>query len=359
MITLIRIGLVLLTTALVYVFAQQITSLPYLAQFGVATIGMLTLGYFHTGVNIWARKHHQLPAAAPTDRQRLTGHALMAIGALCCGYAFASRSTWWFLPALGCLWFADDSLNAEPKTNVHLRKPRQKTSSASVSPGEEALMREVARRRKQDPQIGIKLGGQEVFQRLLGAMKDSRGVHMESLLTALGALAGYACQAAARAQTENGQFPAKNWHTVQTASGDTYFFSEDANRLLVGTPTSVWNLAAAAAQHSGAKSIPDPNEVFSHVAGTVGDPSFGVPRIPEGHTPRQLPREYLDAMWAPLSAIVKRYSASPMEWPATFSVAIQQAIQAGQQAIDPSLALSIVMESAVPMSKINLRVGAT
>ncbi|MET4135806.1 hypothetical protein [Pseudarthrobacter sp. PvP090] len=41
-----------------------------------------------------------------------------------------------------------------------------------------------------DPLPGARLGGRIILERLLGNMKDERGVHVESLATALGALAG-------------------------------------------------------------------------------------------------------------------------------------------------------------------------
>ena len=69
-----------------------------------------------------------------------------------------------------------------------------------MDPKTAALINAIRERSQEDPFIGAKLGAKEVFQRLVEGMKDSNGVHIESLLTALGALAGYACQANLREQ---------------------------------------------------------------------------------------------------------------------------------------------------------------
>ncbi|HOQ38058.1 MAG TPA: hypothetical protein PLR73_10160 [Acetivibrio sp.] len=57
---------------------------------------------------------------------------------------------------------------------------------------------QINEKRKEDPLIGAKLGAKEIFNTLLKAFKDSRGVHIETFMCALGALAGYSCQAGLR-----------------------------------------------------------------------------------------------------------------------------------------------------------------
>jgi len=42
-----------------------------------------------------------------------------------------------------------------------------------------------------------------------------------------------------------------------------------------------------------------------------------------------------------------------VQWPVLLGIAIQQAMYLGKGIIDPGLAVSIVMESAVPMSKVD------
>jgi hypothetical protein len=43
-----------------------------------------------------------------------------------------------------------------------------------------------------------------------------------------------------------------------------------------------------------------------------------------------------------------------VDWPILYSFAIQEAIYAGTESINPELAFRIAMESAIPMSKVDL-----
>lgn len=108
------------------------------------------------------------------------------------------------------------------------------------------------------------------------------------------------------------------------------------------------------AQHAGAKDFPDLNEVFQHTTSVLGSEQFGIPRIPENHKPADTPLNYLTTLWPKLFPTVKLFCPNPVDWPILFSLAIQEAIYAGKESIDPGLAFRIAMESAIPMSKVDL-----
>ena len=59
-------------------------------------------------------------------------------------------------------------------------------------------------------------------------------------------------------------------------------------------------------------------------------------------------------IWPKLLPVVKQYCEAPSEWPILFGLAIQEPLYMGKGVIEPTLALSIVMESAIPMSKLEL-----
>jgi hypothetical protein len=201
----------------------------------------------------------------------------------------------------------------------------------------------------------VKLGGREVFQRITQGLKNERGVHVESLLACLGALAGYACQAAVRENSASaGASSPENALTVATgADGRKYFFGDPLNRLLAEDRGSVWSFTAGAVQHLG-KPLPDIEGIFQHVASTVGGAEFGIPRIPAGHRLGDLPINYLKAVWPQLLPIAKRFADEPAHLPMIYGLAIQHAIFAARNLIDPTLAATIAMECAVPMSKVDL-----
>ncbi|MEX8519211.1 MAG: hypothetical protein AB3X44_11935 [Leptothrix sp. (in: b-proteobacteria)] len=220
----------------------------------------------------------------------------------------------------------------------------------------ETMMTAINEKRKVDPLIGAKIGSKEIVQHLIAALRTDKGVHIESLLSALGALAGYACQASIRAELIEAKGVAENavFAVANCVDGRKYYFGDLLNKPLAESQYSVWSLAAGAAQQLGVKDMLDLEGVFGYVTDSIGGENFGVPRIPEGHTPSDLPINFLKIHWPKLMPLIRRFCAQPSEWPVLFGLAIQEVLYMGQGTIDPAVALSIAMESAIPMSKVDL-----
>lgn len=357
MTNLIRAVLVLIGIAAAYLSARHIVSYPTDIRFIAASAGLLLLAYFNLASTLWAMRRQGSVPVQNTSPKRLLGHGLMVAGAVSGGFAFAFNTPLLFVVALACLWFADDFLTGKPfRVHPPLDRPDQALKARTNAAPEEAFWLALEERRKVDPLVGAKLGGKEVFQRLLRTMKDGKGVHTESLLSALGALAGYACQAGLRADAlQRGMSESQVFNVVKTASGETYYFGNRLNELLAESKMSVWSLAAGAASHNGTKDLPDLHAIFAHVSKTVGESSFGTPRVPSDHKAGDLPLNYLKTLWHPLSELARKFCKAPTEWPVMFAFAIQEAIDASKGVLDPRMALLIVMESAVPMSKVELK----
>lgn len=233
-------------------------------------------------------------------------------------------------------------------------KPQEK-KDPQMDPQTAALIHAIREKSKKDPLVGAKIGADEILQRLMDAMKNERGVHVESLLCALGALAGYSCQASLRAQAlAQGKLETAPFLSVKTNDGKSFFFGDPLNQALAGSQYSIWSLAAAEAQHAGCQELPDINEMFAYTSSVLGDPLFGIPRTPENHKAGDLPIHYLKQIWPKFFPMVKLFCPTPVEWPILFGLAAQKAITMSNSVLEPTLALKIIMESAIPMSKINL-----
>lgn len=220
----------------------------------------------------------------------------------------------------------------------------------------EALEQALLDREREDPLVRAKIGAKEVTHHLLEAMKSDRGVHIESLLCAIGSLAGYACQASVRASANMRGIPAQKFmHTVQTADGARYFFGDLINKPLAEDRYSVWSIAAGSAQHLSQEPLPDVQEIFAHVTQSVGTEQFGRPRLPDGNQPADQPISYATSLWPVFEPVLKQLRLPPEHWPVVFGIAAGDLIEKGKGVIEPTLALRIVMESAVPMSKIDRR----
>lgn len=219
----------------------------------------------------------------------------------------------------------------------------------------ESLMHAIKEQSKEDPLIGAKIGSKEVNQRLMDGMKSDRGVHIESMLCVLGSLAGYSCQANLRAQAVARGMPENAaFQVVGTKDGKKYFFGDPLNNALAESQYSVWGLAAGAAQHVGCNTLPDIKGIFKHTTEVLGSDDYGLPRVPDNHKSNDTPLNYLRTLWPSIHPTVKQFCPNPVDWPILFGLAIQEVIYMGKGIIDPGLALTIVMESAIPMSKVDL-----
>ena len=212
-----------------------------------------------------------------------------------------------------------------------------------------------------DPLPGAQLGGRIILERLLGTMKDERGVHVESLATALGALAGRACQVAALQGLSAGaaEYQGRSLMTVGGANGDEYFVGDAINRPLAESKYSVWGLVAGAANQHGGQ-VPDLNELFQHSASTLGGAEFGLPRYAPGTNASETPRSYL-ALWDSLQTSVRQSAPSPEQWPVAYGFAIQNLFAMAKGHFGLVVLTRVVMDSAIATSKLKLplRAGAS
>jgi len=205
-----------------------------------------------------------------------------------------------------------------------------------------------------DPYLGAKAAGREIYLHVRGAldMGDSR-LHARSLLCALGAVAGHACQASVRAQSvaagRGGDTP---FHVIKGADGRTYLSGDAMNEPLAEHKMSVWNLAAGAAQLHGTQALPNLDEIFEYNASVLGTQKFGLPRLPRDQPVSGMPIEFAKRMWPTAQASVLRNTANPKLWPIAAALAVQEAIAVTKEIISPEISVRIVMESAIPVSRI-------
>ncbi|MCB1563031.1 MAG: hypothetical protein KDJ75_05590 [Alphaproteobacteria bacterium] len=241
------------------------------------------------------------------------------------------------------------------KKNAQTRESGQTDSTSNSSdPATESLMRAIAEQKKNDPMAGLKIGAIEINERFLKAMKNEKGVHIESLLTALAALAGFSCQMAIREEfIKTGKATEREALTeIKTKDGHIYYFGDNLNKPLAENKLSVWALVGGELQGLGAK-LPDITDIFSHIANTVGSKEFGRPRVDEKHKASDTPENYVRDLWPVTLPIIEQFCDRPMEWPILLSLSLQKIINLGKDVIPPETAGTLVMETAISMSKIN------
>ncbi|MDL2286292.1 hypothetical protein LJC24_02470 [Desulfococcaceae bacterium OttesenSCG-928-F15] len=232
-------------------------------------------------------------------------------------------------------------------------KASEKNGESTQVSAEEILFRRIAEKSKEDPLFGAQIGSRELTHRMISAMKTGKGVHTESLFCALGALAGYACQAALREQAlARGFFSAAYFTPVTTDDGKTFYFGDHLTRFLAESQYSVWNITSGGAKEAGCSDLPDMAEILKHNAAVLGAADFGKPRVPDKNQPLELPSVYTNLFWPHVKPLIIKFCPDPEFWPMMVSFAAKEALLRGKSVVDPCIGLRIIMESAVAASRI-------
>jgi hypothetical protein len=182
----------------------------------------------------------------------------------------------------------------------------------------------------------------------------SGGIHCETAMTVLGALAGFAAQQAVWASIAARATPQQLvFSTVRVKSGETFYLSDQVNDLLAGKtePPSILGIVAGAAAKGGGRDFPDIKGIFRNASEVMGSEQFGIPRAPAGHAPRILPRDALTRYWPKAHCFVEReHAAMKPRW---FALAAGSLLLKMQQSCPADISFYLMMEAAVPMSKID------
>ena len=238
-----------------------------------------------------------------------------------------------------------------------------------------------------DDEIAVNVAIGSLRESLLSWLKTDRGVHSETLLCSIGALAGFAAQTAAFHRVEKRDIPftagndpkmptaafaeylrtANLMVVANTKSGEAYYFGDLINGYVVPQPTNdyaLWNFVAAAAIEAGLKpaELPDYRDMFRFAAQSVGTPEFGVPRVAKEHQPQLLPRAALHLFWPRARFILTRDDVPgpshgrhvpPHYWPLVIDLVARQCLALSKTALEPKIGVTLLMESAIAMSKVD------
>ncbi|WP_395646043.1 hypothetical protein [Terricaulis sp.] len=194
-------------------------------------------------------------------------------------------------------------------------------------------------------------------------------LYAANAVSALGALAGVFAQAQARAMLASGALANSESSLVEatTTDGQRYYFGDAINACLFEGSRerpSFWNIAAGAAQDPDIGAKIDIGEIAKHTAEVLGSADFGAPRIDARYQLSQMP---IDAVRMHALTLLDRFKQTGVD-PAKLMVAFGlvgqgfAAFAAGEMPDNPvTVAMTrpdivrLYMESAIPMSKLDLR----
>jgi hypothetical protein len=206
---------------------------------------------------------------------------------------------------------------------------------------------------------------------LMRDLKTQRGIHTETLMTVVGALAGFAAQNAALTSitATTPSVDLRSLAVAQPTGGGIFLFGDAINAFLFQDSESVLPLAAligGAALSVGARQeeLPNLGEIASHIASVVGTPEFGKLRVPQGVAPQLEPLAALFRFWPqtldilarpPIKRLFGRQEAPCKEihWPIILGLVASEFIRMSKTALHPRISAALVMESAVITSKVD------
>jgi hypothetical protein len=177
---------------------------------------------------------------------------------------------------------------------------------------------------------------------------------MPLTLNALGACAGFAAQLSVWRELilPKSRNPGDYLMYATTTSNEIFFMGEAINQFLFATPVGRLSfLSMAAASLSNPAELCDIPDLLRHVVGSMGSDTFGRPRLPPSVSLTELPRDALRRIWPRLADVLRDHR--PAEWPVLLGAAANRIIYTNRTRLAPPVAVRMLLEAAVPMSKLD------
>jgi hypothetical protein len=198
---------------------------------------------------------------------------------------------------------------------------------------------------------------------MLMAREIKRGgrIHVETVLTEIGALAGFAAQMSIRKSIIEPQQldPNEILAEVATRNGEKYYFSDSLNWILFENlaqpPYSIWAYVRDVVPQASQGLLPDIADIVSHAARSIGTARFGVPRLASEHMPHKIPRVAIAEHWPLVQQELAATGRAPADWPYDLAAAAQWQMPTSRDRLALPLSAKIIMEAAIPMSKVDPR----
>ncbi|MBK0326709.1 hypothetical protein I5535_05310 [Rhodobacteraceae bacterium F11138] len=199
--------------------------------------------------------------------------------------------------------------------------------------------------------------GQDLVAHLAEQQDATPESGLENFLGLLGAVAGFSTVYALVRRLDDGSLSLRAPDAMQVIlpNGTKRYFGSFLNRRLAEQQISLFNLAAGTAKSLGAERFPDLPELFERVAQSATSADFGVPRLPDGIEIDTSPETMLTRYYSGCLPVLGRYGLHADDYFAACAFAVQRGIAMSKDRINPELSVRIVMECAVPMSKIDPR----
>lgn len=219
---------------------------------------------------------------------------------------------------------------------------------------EELVKKAIADARENNPLIGMQLSGDTIYSSMQNLLTKNGRIHAETLLAALAALGGFSAVYDLVKKIESNEIKVElpEVAVLTLSDGRTAYAGDYINKQLAEGQISIWSLAAGMVQKLGCNEFCDLSEIFGRVASSIGGEEFGVVDVPEKHATDK-PINFVIHFFPGFKELLQGIELPTEEYSGAFAFAVQKAMQDTSEVLPPSIALKIVMEFAIPMSKID------
>ena len=199
----------------------------------------------------------------------------------------------------------------------------------------------------------ITIGGQEMFEFLMQPHKDDTEPRLpiQIFLCVSSMLAGYATQIAARAESP------ENILEIGMEDGQKFYLGDKILQKVFLETYSPWSFIGGGMEQIGKVKVFkafDIQECVGHSAQVMGSDDFYNIRVPKNHQPDVLAPKDFAELWKTCSEHLSAIVPNQQEWPGCYGVVLHQAIIHAKGIIDPKIALTIIAESMLIASKLDL-----
>ena len=224
----------------------------------------------------------------------------------------------------------------------------------TADPLKDAILGAITDPGVEDPMRLYRAAASDAAAQVRQVLADRDGLHIPTALTLLGALAGRACSMLAIHRARKlGDVEEDALTVLQYGDGHRYLSGALIDRPLMTDQTSVWALIGDKAEEMGATALPDRAGLLEHVQSTFGTSHFGASRLTHPHAPKDSPIHMSRYLWPAFLPTLTAYDSDPAAIHVSLSMATYEFIEDAAGEIAPMTAAGIVMEAAVPVSRVH------
>lgn len=192
-----------------------------------------------------------------------------------------------------------------------------------------------------------------VYQLIAGSLEGPQGLHPETFLAALGALAGYGARWSVRAAVAAGRMD-YDFHTPPGINRPHVLVSENVNRLVYSMQgQSVASVLASQMMRSGANWLPDINAAVQHNFEAINSPRYPDYTVPRKHYPSIPPQTLLMMLWEKTHRVLRGVEGGAGMAPVAIALAAAHAIVVHKAKVPVDVGGQLVLETAIAMSKLD------